>query len=84
MSNEKKKITIEFEQTVKYHVEIEVSVDDFKMLVEADGSDVQQYIKDEGRIIGNPVYDLIQNYANDQYEYDNNGEFENFEILKYE
>ena len=74
------RILIEFKQKVTYRAGVIVSDEDYKMLNDADGSDVYQYIKKAGIIIGNPIYNFLSGYADDNYEYDREGEFEDLEI----
>jgi len=77
----KKKIKVEFWRKVKYYAEVEVSQENFELLQDADGDDIQQYLREEGKLSANPVYEILQDYAKEENECDWEGEFEDFEIM---
>lgn len=58
-----KNIELEFSQTVKYNVNIEVTEKTFKLLEGLEYTDVPQHVPKNGRLYPNPVYDILQQYA---------------------
>lgn len=83
MANENKvQLRVEFWLKVKYSGVITVTEQEAEQLREEQDNDIPQYIKEDGRLTGNPLYNLLSDVATESNAYDWSDELEDFEITE--
>ena len=75
-------LEVEFWQKVKYSGTIKVTPEEAELLKDADGGDIEQYLRSDGNIDSNPLYELLQDLANDSNATDWDDELEDFTITE--
>lgn len=53
-------VKIEFNQTVKYSKEIELTKEEYEIIKDLDNEDVQMYIRKDGKLTSNPQYEVLE------------------------
>lgn len=76
----KRKITVEFKQTMFYQAEIEVSEDEYSLLKEVDGSDLWENDKHSKK--RKEAYHILVPYHSDDNVFDWDNELKDFAITQ--
>lgn len=76
------KLEVEFWQKVKYSGAINVTPEQAELLKNEDGGDIEQYLRSEGKIDSNPLYELLQDLATDSNACDWGDELKDFTITE--
>jgi len=81
---EKVNVEIRFDRVVTYCVCTNVSKEDFEKIKDLDGDDVSMYIKENNIMNENDVYDIINEFATEDNEFDWGEEFTFVSVEKIE
>ena len=67
---EKINVKIEFSRVITYSINTEISLEDFELIKDLDCEDVPMYKKENGKIVGNEIYEILNEFAEDYNESD--------------
>jgi len=79
---EKVSVEIQFDRVVTYNVRAEISKEDFEKIKDIDGDDIDMYIKEGGKIVESDVYEIINEFATEDNEYNWSTELTNVFVTK--
>lgn len=75
-------LQVDFWQKVRYSGTIRVTKEEAEQLRDEDGAYIKQYLREDGVLTANPLWDLLSDVATESNAYDWEDELEDFEITE--